>query len=101
MRVARSRRRSQRGQVAPLSGLALALLTGFAGLSIDLGHQFAQKRVGQTAVDAAAVVGANRLGVSSPGAISTLPKWNDLSIAAAHDYVAANGFATTWPTNTT
>jgi hypothetical protein len=101
MRPRRTVRQGQRGQVLPIIVLALALLTGFAGLSVDLGHQFAQKRAGQTAVDAAAVVGANQLGVSSPGAISTLPNWNDVSIAAAHDYVAANGFATTWPTTTT
>ena len=81
----------------PLLALALALLTGFAGLSVDLGNQFGQKRSGQTAVDAAAVVAANQLGVTKPGAVSTLPAWNDRPIAAAHDYVAANGFATSWP----
>jgi hypothetical protein len=91
------RHRKQRGQALPIIALALALLTGFAGLSVDLGHQFAQNRSGQTAVDAGAVVGANQLGVTKPGTVSTLPNWNDLPIIAAHDYVAANGFVTTWP----
>jgi uncharacterized membrane protein len=96
-----TRRLKQRGQTLPLIALALALLTGFAGLSVDLGHQYSQNRIGQTAVDAAAVVGANQLGVTKPGTVSTLPSWNDAPIIAAHDYVAANGFVTTWPTSTT
>lgn len=101
MRATRRRRRSQVGQTIPLLILCMLVLTGFAGMSVDLGHQFVQKRIGQTAVDAAAVAAATQWGQeNSRIAVSQAPSnWNDQAIATAHDYVAADGFSTVWPTS--
>ena len=94
----KARRSGQRGQALPLIGLMLALVIGAAGLSVDLGHQYSQQRLGQTAVDAAALAGANELQVESQNAvITTIPLWNDAAVMAAHDYAGANGFTTVWP----
>jgi len=89
---------SQQGQALPLVGLMLALLIGAGGLAVDLGHEYSQQRLGQTAVDDAALAGANELQVESQNTvIRTLPLWNDPAVMAAHDYANANGFPTVWP----
>ena len=97
----RMRRRGSRGQAMPLVGLVLAVVTGFVALGVDLGHQFAQKLIGQSAVDSAAISAAYQLEHNPlhlvSGVLLGVPLWNDPSVAAAHDYVAADGFATAWP----
>ena len=98
----RARRRGSRGQAMPLVGLILAVVTGFVALGVDLGHQFAQKLIGQSAVDSAAISAAYQLEHNPlhniAGVLQGVPLWNDASVAAAHDYVAADGFPTAWPT---
>jgi Flp pilus assembly protein TadG len=64
----------QSGQVLVGTAVAMVVLAGFAGLAIDMGTLRYQKRLQQTAADAAAIAGASNLGYSStswsPGAIN-------------------------------
>lgn len=85
------------GQALPLLAMAFLVLTGFAGATVDLGHQFVTKRQLQAAADAAALAGAAALGGAYPQILNAAPAWNDPAIYAAHDYAAANGFNTTFP----
>jgi len=55
-------RNPQAGNVLLLTGLALTVLMGFAGLAVDMGMLRYDKRLEQTAADAAAVAGANNIG---------------------------------------
>src|SRR4051794_27432332 len=57
-RVHRSRE-PEHGQVLVVFALALVALLGFAGLALDGGSTFAQRRVQQTAADLAALAAAN------------------------------------------
>jgi Flp pilus assembly protein TadG len=50
--------RIQRGQVLTLGALAMTGMMGFTALSLDVGNLYYQKRLMQTAADAAAVSGA-------------------------------------------
>src|SRR6202051_923862 len=54
-------RKNQAGQALVFVALALVVLLGFSGLSVDMGVLRHQRRLQQTAADAAAVVGANDL----------------------------------------
>jgi Flp pilus assembly protein TadG len=54
-------RKTQSGQALVFVALAMVVLLGFAGLSVDLGVLRHKRRLQQTAADAAAVVGANDL----------------------------------------
>lgn len=67
-----SRRSRQRGAVALVFGLMLAVLLGFAGLVIDLGRFFVIKSELQNAVDACALAAASQLrpGQNNPGALN-------------------------------
>jgi Putative Flp pilus-assembly TadE/G-like len=51
----------QRGQIMPLVGVALTLLTGVAGFAVDVGYHQYQQRLQQTATDSAALAGAQEL----------------------------------------
>lgn len=55
------RRNRQAGQALVLTAVALVVLMGFAGLAIDMGTLRYEKRLQQTAADAAALAGANNL----------------------------------------
>ncbi|HEV2306844.1 MAG TPA: pilus assembly protein TadG-related protein, partial [Candidatus Acidoferrales bacterium] len=55
------RRNKQAGQALVLTAVALVVLMGFAGLAIDMGVLRYEKRLQQTAADAAAIAGANNL----------------------------------------
>lgn len=76
------RRKGEAGQSILLVAAALVLLMGFMGLAIDMGVLRYEKRLQQTAADAAALAGA-----------SDLDQGNVTS--AAQDAAAANGFADT------
>ena len=92
------RRRRERGQVLPLVALGLVVITGFTGLTVDLGHQFVVKRQLQAAADAAALAAATTLGNGAPTQLYTTPTaYNNAAVIAAHDYAASDGFATTIP----
>jgi Flp pilus assembly protein TadG len=54
-------RKNQAGQALVFVALTLVVLLGFAGLSVDMGVLRHERRLQQTAADAAAVVGANDL----------------------------------------
>lgn len=82
------RRNRQAGQALVLTALALVVLMGFAGLAIDMGVLRYEKRVQQTAADAAAIAGASNL---LYGGVTT----------AAQSAAATNGFADTAATCTT
>jgi Flp pilus assembly protein TadG len=58
-------RRNEAGQVLVFAALGLGILLGAAGLGVDVGALRYQKRVQQTAADAAAIVGANNLAYGS------------------------------------
>lgn len=53
--------RRQRGSVAVMTGLIIAVLIGFIGLSVDLGRLFVIKAELQTAMDACALAAASQL----------------------------------------
>ncbi len=55
------RRKSEAGQALILTAVGLTVLMGFAGLGIDMGVMRYEKRLQQTAADAAAIAGANNL----------------------------------------
>jgi Putative Flp pilus-assembly TadE/G-like len=63
-------RKNQKGQTLIFAALALTVLLGFAGLAVDMGVMRYERRLQQTAADAAAVAGASNLpyGGIAPGA---------------------------------
>src|SRR5438874_9600862 len=56
------KRKNQSGQALATMAIAMVVLAGFAGLAIDMGTLRYQKRLQQTAADAAAVAGAQNIG---------------------------------------
>ncbi|MDR7151495.1 Flp pilus assembly protein TadG [Hydrogenophaga palleronii] len=76
MKLNRNRRaataRHQRGAVAIMLGLTLAVLIGFAGLALDLGRFFIIKTELQNAMDACALAASSQLrpGQNNPNALS-------------------------------
>jgi hypothetical protein len=64
-------RREARGQVLVVFALSLIALLGFAGLAIDGGSTFAQRRDEQTAADLAALAGANDYLINGDVALAT------------------------------
>lgn len=56
-----SRHQRERGVVAIIVALSLAVLVGFAGIVLDLGHLFVNKTELQNAADACALAAANQL----------------------------------------
>ena len=75
------RRNRQAGQALVFAALGMTVLLGFAGLGIDLGVLRYEKRLQQTAADAAAIAGANQLRFASAGITS-----------AGQDAAVKNGF---------
>jgi Flp pilus assembly protein TadG len=55
------KRKNQSGQALATMALAMVVLAGFAGLAMDMGTLRYQKRLQQTAADAAAIAGASNL----------------------------------------
>ena len=78
------KRKSESGQALVLAALALVVLIGFAGLAIDMGVLRYQKRMQQSAADAAALAGASNLASKSGGVT-----------AGAQNASATNGFTDT------
>ena len=65
--------RAANGQVLVVFALSLITLLGFAGLALDGGSTFAQRRCQQTAADMAALAAANDYLVNgSPSASQTV-----------------------------
>ncbi len=84
-----------RGQAAPLMGLMLVVLFGFAGLALDAGHLYLVQRNARNAADSAALAAGKRL----TGALQKQQpaSQSNTAIKAAHDYAYNNGFITTYP----
>ena len=57
--MTRQPRQYQRGQAIVLIALSIVALTGMVALSVDVGNSFTQRRLMQTAADAAAMAGAH------------------------------------------
>lgn len=73
------RHNREAGQALLFTAIGLVVLMGFAGLAIDMGVMRYEKRLQQTAADAAAIAGANNL---SHGGVTV----------GAQNAAAANGF---------
>lgn len=58
------RRKNETGQALAFTAVAMVVVLGFVGLGIDMGMMRYQKRLQQTAADAAAIAGASNLGFS-------------------------------------
>lgn len=71
MKFAVAARRFQRGSVAVITGLTIAVLIGFLGISVDLGRLFVIKAELQTAMDSCALAAASQLrpGMNDPGTL--------------------------------
>jgi hypothetical protein len=78
------RRNKEAGQALITAAVAMVVLVGFAGLGVDMGVMRYERRLQQTAADAAAIAGANNLAATSGGVI-----------AGGQNAAAANGFADT------
>jgi Tfp pilus assembly protein PilX len=77
-------KRSERGQVLVVFVVSLMVLVAFAGLSVDAGGTFAQRRDQQTAVDLASLAAANDYLINGD---------ESLAVARAKSVSAGNGFA--------
>src|SRR5271157_4037301 len=58
------KRNQEAGNILLLTALSLTVLMGFVGLAVDMGMLRYDKRLQQTAADAAAIAGANNLAYS-------------------------------------
>ena len=76
------RRRNEAGQALVFAAVGMTMLLGFAGLAIDMGVLRYEKRLQQTAADAAALAGASNLAAGTGGVTS-----------GAQNASATNGFA--------
>ena len=77
------RRDTERGQILALFALSIFILISMAGLAVDAGGTFAQRRDQQTAADLAALAAANDYLINGNEA---------LAVARAEAVAAANGF---------
>lgn len=81
------RRNRQAGQALVLTAISLVVLVGMLGLGIDVGVLRYEKRLQQTAADAAAIAGASNLPVNGAGSLGV--------IDGAKNSSADNGFTDT------
>ena len=65
------KRRSEAGQTLPIVALALLTLLAAAGLAVDMGYMRYQKRMMQTAADAAALAAATDVNLGDPSMYQT------------------------------
>jgi len=79
------RRNRQAGQALYVAAASLVVLLGFVGLGVDMGMLRYEKRIQQTAADAAALAGANNLQYNAGAGVTTA------ALAAAQ----TNGFGAT------
>jgi Putative Flp pilus-assembly TadE/G-like/von Willebrand factor type A domain len=76
--------RSQRGQTLPLIAVFMVVITGLAGLAIDVGNMERAKAAMQNAADAAALGGASTL-------LHSVPTDSQLAVDTADSYGMALG----------
>ena len=89
----------ERGVSVVITGIALALLMGFAGLAIDVGYWLNATRGLQAAADQAAYSAAAAAG--STGCASTTAATQAIAIIAARGYPVTGGTTTTSGDTTT
>lgn len=75
----------ERGAVAIITGLSLAVMIGFLGLSVDLGRLFVMKSELQTAMDACALGAATGLrpGLNDPNALARARAYGKATLDAS------------------
>jgi hypothetical protein len=80
-----ARRSAEHGQVLVLFALLIAILLAFAGMSVDVGRQQAERRHLQTAADAAVLAGCRELiqGASSSVVAATARQVAELNLGAS------------------
>lgn len=79
--------KNESGQVLVVVALSMTALVGFAAFATDVGLMLSQRRMAQTAADAAALAGATEsLNEGTPSSVTS-----GMSTAASHD-AAMNGF---------
>jgi hypothetical protein len=88
-------RTGERGSVAVLVALALAVLLGFAALVVDVGLLWAVRAEAQTAADAAALAGAARLADGPAGTVAAVRHYLDANVPGLADRPADPN----WPLN--
>jgi Flp pilus assembly protein TadG len=81
-------RARQRGSVAIIAGLALAVMIGFAGLVLDLGRLYVNKTELQSAADACALAASREL-ICDAGSVGTCPSQYLLNAEVAGIFAAA------------
>ncbi|MDQ3879954.1 MAG: pilus assembly protein TadG-related protein [Chloroflexota bacterium] len=91
-------RRDQHGQVLPLAAVCMAILIGFAGVAVDVGRVWAERRYLQNAADAAALAGCDALidGASDASAAQRAREIGTLNLGRS----PAGGVATLTATTT-
>lgn len=89
----RTGKRRQRGAVAIILGITLAVLIGFAGLAIDLGRFFVIKSELQNAMDACALAAASQLrpGQNDPNALNRAVAYGRVFSTGGVDNAATGG----------
>ena len=92
-RPLRDRRRTQLGQTIPIIALLFVLLAAMAGLAIDSGHNYFDRRQAQNASDAAVLAAGQQLAASGT-TLNAAPTSSSSMLQAAHDFAANNGFST-------
>ncbi|HEY6444547.1 MAG TPA: pilus assembly protein TadG-related protein [Candidatus Acidoferrales bacterium] len=80
------RRNSEAGQALAVTIVVMVALIGFAGLGVDMGMLRYEKRLQQSAADAAAIAGANDVAFPSGGAIEA-----GQNASAANSYTDTSG----------
>ena len=81
------RHKSEAGQALAVTAVALVALIGFAGLGVDMGMLRYEKRLQQTAADAAAIAGANNLAFPANGGVVEAGQ----NASATNSYTDASG----------
>ena len=84
-------KRCQRGAVPALMGFTILGMMGFAGMGIDGANWYAQKRVSQNIVDAAAVAGAHAALKNDGGDEDAQMQEYAISAAVQNGYQKSNG----------
>ncbi|HVM24458.1 MAG TPA: pilus assembly protein TadG-related protein [Candidatus Limnocylindrales bacterium] len=79
------RRSAERGQVLVIFSLLIVILLAFAGMSVDIGRQQAERRYVQTAADAAALAGCRELieGSSDAAAAATARQVAEMNLGSS------------------
>jgi hypothetical protein len=83
--------KDEKGQILPWMVFLMALFIGIAGLTIDLGHAFVCYRELQASTDAAALAGAQAMGVSGATMTGACPSTTSVNCAVSSYSSVLNG----------